>query len=50
MKTIYIKNHKEFENTVKEYRSQGYMIVTYWKDFAEMEKGNDLIVIDKKSK
>lgn len=45
--TITVKNKKEFEQTVKELRHQGYNIITFCKMFAEMEKDNKLIVISK---
>lgn len=45
--TITVKNKKEFEQTVKEFRGQGYNIITFCKMFAEMEKGDKLIVISK---
>lgn len=44
---ISVKNKKEFEQKIKEFRSQGYNIITFSKMFAEMEKGNNLIVISK---
>lgn len=47
MKTIKIKNKKEFETTVKELRSQGYNIITFWKLSAELEKGNEIVRIEK---
>ena len=48
MKQITVKNHKEFTETVREYRNKGFNIITFWKDFAEMEKGNELVVIDRR--
>jgi hypothetical protein len=45
--TITVKNKKEFDQTVMELRRQGYNIITFGKMFAEMEKGNNLIVISK---
>ena len=45
--TITIKNKKEFEQTVKELRNQGYNIITFSKMFAEMEKGDKLIIVSK---
>lgn len=36
---------KEFENKIKELREQGFNIITYTKTFAEMEKGNNLVII-----
>jgi hypothetical protein len=47
MKTIKIKNKKEFTEKVREYRENGYNIITFWKMFAEMEKGNEIVRIEK---
>jgi len=44
---IKVRNKKEFEETVREYRQKGYNIITYWKMFAEMEKGDEIITIEK---
>lgn len=44
---IKVRNKKEFEATVREYRQKGYNIITYWKMFAEMEKGDEIITIEK---
>lgn len=39
------KNKKEFNATVKKYRSDGFNIISFWKDFAELEKGDNMIII-----
>ena len=44
---IKVKTKKEFESKVKEYRANGYNIITYNKMFAEMEKENKIIIIEK---
>ena len=46
MKKITVKNKKEFEAKLKEYRAAGYMIVTFWKRFAELENEKELIMIE----
>lgn len=45
--TVKIKNKKEFTEKVREYRQKGYNIITYCKMFAEMEKGDEIITIEK---
>ena len=44
---IKVKNKKQFDETVKEYRNKGYMIVTFWKNFAELEKNNEIVIIER---
>jgi hypothetical protein len=45
--TIKVRTKKEFEEKVREYRENGYNIITFWKMFAEMEKGNEIVTIEK---
>jgi hypothetical protein len=40
------KNKKEFNAAVKKYRSDGFNIISFWKGFAELEKGNEIIMIN----
>jgi biotin operon repressor len=47
MERIEVKTRKAVQDKVKELRADGYMIVTFGYDFTEMEKGNELIVIEK---
>ena len=47
MKRINVRNKKEFDAAVKEYRSNGYMIITFGKLFAELEKNNEIIIVEK---
>ena len=47
MKIIKIRNNKEFEAKVKELRNEGYMIIAFCKCFAELEKGDEIIRIEK---
>ena len=44
---IKAKNKKEFEAKVKEYRANGYNIITLGRLFAELEKDNKKIIIEK---
>lgn len=43
--TIKVKGKKNFEAKIKEYRLQGFNIITYTSTFAELEKGNVIITI-----
>lgn len=43
---IKVKIKKEFEKKIKEYRQLGYMLITLWKRFAELENSNEIIVIE----
>lgn len=45
-KKIKVKNKKQLNKLVKEYRSNGYFLITYGYTLAELEKGNELIVIE----
>ena len=44
--SITVKNKGEFENTIREYRENGYMLITLWKKFAELENENEIVVIE----
>lgn len=39
-------NKRHFDSLVKEYRSIGYMIITYGRRLAEMEKGDSFLKIE----
>ena len=41
-----VKNRKEFESMIKEYRNKGYMLITLGKKFAELENDNEMVVIE----
>lgn len=43
---INTKNKKEFETIKKQYRENGYNFITFGKRFAELEKGNEIIVVE----
>lgn len=45
MKKIRAKNKKELQKLIKEYREKGYFLVTYGYMLAELEKGNEFLVI-----
>ena len=45
--TITVKNKNEFDKTVLEFRNKGYNIITFWKLFVEMEKGDKIVTITK---
>lgn len=47
VKEIKVRTKKELETQTKEYRTKGYMIITFTQTFIELEKGNELIVIEK---
>lgn len=47
MKKITVRTKKEFEAKVKEIRAKGFNIITFAKNFAELEKDNEIIVIEK---
>lgn len=42
---ITVKNKKEFEATIKEYRSKGFNLITLGTKFAELESGNTIVQI-----
>ena len=45
--TIKVRTKKEFEEIVREYRGKGYNIITFGKMYAEMEKENEIVTIEK---
>lgn len=45
-KKIKVENRRQLNKMVKEYRNNGYMIITYGYTLAELEKGNELVVIE----
>lgn len=45
MKRIWVKNKKELQKLIKEYRKKGYFLVTYGYTLVELEKGNEFLII-----
>lgn len=39
-------NKKHFESLIKDYRKDGYMIITYAHRLAELEKNDELLIIE----
>lgn len=46
--TIKAKNKKQLQELVKEYRAQGYNIITFGYTLCELEKGEHIVVIEVK--
>lgn len=48
MKTYRIEaaTREQFNSLIKDYREDGYMIITYGYFLAELEKGDDFIIIE----
>lgn len=46
MKKVTVKNKREFTKMIKEYRNNGYFLITLGNRLAELEKGNELVVIE----
>lgn len=42
---INAKNKKEFTKLISQYRDEGYFLITFGYSLAELEKGNNMIVI-----
>ena len=45
-KKITVSNKRQLNKMVKEYRNDGYMIITFGNTLVELEKGNELVVIE----
>lgn len=45
-KKITVSNKRQLNKMVKEYRNNGYMIITFGNTLVELEKGNELVVIE----
>lgn len=43
---LVVKNRKEWIGKIKEYRTNGYFLITFGNRLAELEKGNELVVIE----
>lgn len=46
MTKINVKTKKELKEKVSEYRKKGYMLVTFDYKLCEIEKGDELVVIE----
>jgi hypothetical protein len=46
MRKIKVENKRQFNKLVKEYRNNGYFLITFGNTLAELEKGNELVVIE----
>ena len=45
-KKITVANKRQLNKMVKEYRNNGYMIITFGNTLVELEKGNEMVVIE----
>lgn len=45
-KKIKVENKRQWNKLIKEYRNNGYFIITYGYTLAELEKGDTLVVIE----
>lgn len=45
-KKIKVENKRQLNKMVKEYRNNGYMIITFGHTLVELEKGNELVIIE----
>ncbi len=45
-KRIKVENKKQLKKLVSEYRENGYFIITFGYTLVELEKGNELVVIE----
>jgi hypothetical protein len=45
--TIKVRNKKEFREKIAEYRRAGWMLITFVERLAELEKDNEIVVIER---
>lgn len=45
-KKIAVANKRQLNKMAKEYRNNGYMIITFGYTLVELEKGNELVIIE----
>lgn len=45
-KKIKVENKRQWNKLISEYRENGYFIITYWYTLVELEKGDELVVIE----
>lgn len=43
---ILAANKEHFDSLIKDYRADGYMLITYGYTLAELEKGDSFIIIE----
>lgn len=43
---LVVKNRREWIAKIKEYRNNGYFLITFGNRLAELEKGNELVIIE----
>lgn len=43
---ILAANKEHFDSLIKDYRDEGYMLITYGYTLAELEKGDSFIIIE----
>jgi hypothetical protein len=44
---IKVRGKKKFESTIKEYRAKGYNIITFGYELVELEKDDEIVVIER---
>jgi uncharacterized protein involved in tolerance to divalent cations len=44
---IRVRGKKKFESTIKEYRAKGYNIITFGYELVELEKDDEIVVIER---
>lgn len=43
---ILAANKEHFDSLIKDYRSEGFMLITYGYTLAELEKGDEFVIIE----
>ena len=46
MSKIIAANREQFDSLIKDFRNDGYILITYGYFLAELEKGEDFVVIE----
>ena len=46
LKKITATNKRQFNKLIKEYRENGFFLITLGNKLAELEKGNEMVVIE----
>ena len=50
MTNITVKTRKELDEKTKEYRNRGYMIITFTEDYRELERGSEIVIIERQKR